>query len=183
MQARVPRGLVRRVLSAEGPRGGRHAVRPGPVRHLRERQVRAGRLRPQTGLGQSAGHVRRVRRRRLELREGVRRAQQHAHAERLHQGAAPAGRLVQPGHPAARLQRVQQGRQLPGAGGQRHRRVHTQRQLRAEHVQQGGRVRRHGHRVQRVRRARRAHQLVPAAQQGRHRGGKGKPRRPLLLLL
>lgn len=114
--------------------------------------------------------MRRVRRQQLQLSAGGRHAQQQR-AQRLLKGVAHPGRVVQSGHPAARPQRVQQGRQLPGAGGQRHRRVRAQRQLRAEHVQQGNRVRRHGHRVQRVGRARRAHQLVQAAQQRRHRRG------------
>lgn len=170
VQAVLPSGRVHSLLSAKGEGGGRYAVRPGQVRHMRERYVREGGLRPRSGLGQPAGPVRRVRRQQFQLPTGGRHAQQQL-AERLLEGVAHPGRVVQPGHPATRPQRVQQGRQLPGAGGQRHRRVRAQRQLRAEHVQQGHRVRRHDHRVQRVGRARRAHQLVKASQQGRHRRG------------
>lgn len=169
VQAVLPRVCVHRVLSAQGQGGGRHAVCPGQVRRVRERHVRESGLRPRAGLGQPAGPVRRVRRRQLELRTGGRHAQQLRAAPGLLEGVAHPGRVAQPGHPTARLQRVQQGRQLPGPCGQRHRRVRAQRQLCAQHVQQGHRVRRHGHRVQWVGRARRAHQLVQAAQQGRHR--------------
>lgn len=135
VQAVLPRGRVHRVLSAKGESGGRYAVRSGQVRHMRERHVREGWLRPRTGLGQPAGPVRRVRRQQLQLPAGGGHSQQQL-AERLLQSVAHPGRVVQPGHPAARPQRVQQGRQLPGPGGQRHRRVRAQRQLRAEHVQQ-----------------------------------------------
>lgn len=169
VQAVLPRGRVHHVLSAEGQGGGRHAVRPGHLRRVRERRVRDGGLRPRAGLDQPAGPVRRVRRRRVQLQKGGRRPQRQAAPAGLLRGAAHTGGLVQPGHPAARPQRVQQGRQLSGDGGQRNRPLHTQRQLRAQHVQKGDRVRRHGHRVQRVGRTRRAHQLVQAAQQRRHR--------------
>lgn len=135
VQTVLPRGRVDRLLSAEGQRGGRDAVRTGQVRHMRARRVPESRLRPRAELGQAAGPVRRVRRQQLQLQTGVRPVQQLAAG--ILQGAARAGRFVQPGHPAARVQRFQQGRQLSGAGGQRHRRVHTQRQLRAEHIQQG----------------------------------------------
>lgn len=172
VQTVLPRGRVHRILSAKGPSGGRHAVRPGQVRHLRERRVREGGLRPRVGLGQPVGPVRRVRRQRFQLQTSDGQAQQFT--ARVLESFAHPGRVVQPGHTATRAQRVQQGRQLLGAGGQRHRRVHPQRQLRVEPVQQGHRVRRHGYRVQRIRRAGRAHQLVQAAQQGRHRRGKAK---------
>lgn len=169
VQTVLSRGPVYRVLYAEGQRGGRDTVRTGQVRHMRARRVPESRLRPCAELGQTAGPVRRVRRQQLQLQTGVRPVQQLAAG--ILEGAARAGRLLQPGHPAARVQRFQQGRQLSGAGGQRHRRVHTQRQLRAEHVQQGHRVRRHRNRVQRVGRAGRTDQLVQAAEQRSDRRG------------
>lgn len=109
VQAVLSRSRVHRLLSAKGEGSGRYAVRPGQVRHLRERDVRKGGLRPRAGLGQSAGHVRRLRRQQLQLPTGGRHAQQQL-AERLLEGVAHPGRVVQLGHSATRPQRVQQRR-------------------------------------------------------------------------
>lgn len=144
-------------------------MRTGPVRHLRERRLREGRLRPRAGLGQPAGLVRRVRGQQHHVQDGVRQAQ-HLPA-RVLGSVARTGRLVQPGRVATQAQRARQGRQLPGAGGHRHWRVRAQRRLHVDHVPQGRRVRRHGHRVHWRGRAGRTHQLVQAAQQRRHRRG------------